>query len=1063
MNQNALEHLGLPPEQFAHITGRQRTRLIDFLLRWEQYEAALACLESVLASDPERVGLLDAKTKALLGLDEVDAALEVAQARNRMSSSLSSQALLARVHLARGDVPAALNIAHHLTAERPDRITAWDLLAAAHLAASDLDAAHSALHHLSQLWPHSRTYLLGMLAFYQAQGDYVTASGYAVRLQRTVAEGESLPATTLRRLRDYFRDSGEINRAEEMEAELHALGQDEHGELDAVLAGVLKTPKDRRTRPTDRSVSTAPVAIEDLSEPLPQPEAIPVSDRERQRVEEAVRRFFGFKDLLPGQAETMAAVLRRQDVLTILPTGGGKSLCYQVPALLDDTGTTLVISPLIALMKDQVDSLPPLARQRATTVTSLLEGDELNRRVRNVAAGRYRLVYAAPERLRQPPFLHALRRCGVNRLVIDEAHCVSVWGHDFRPDYLTISQARRALGDPPLLAMTATAPPRVRRDILQRLGRQEGETERMSTGQASEMAVVAAEVHRPNLFLAAVRAQNADDKLRHLLSLCEAATGSGIIYAGTRARCEQIAALLRGRGISTAYYHAGMDDRAAVQDAFMSGQVQVVVATIAFGMGIDKADIRFIIHLQLPSSLEAYYQEVGRAGRDGLPAHCVLIYSTSDRATLTRRAKQDALSTEFLRRVYAAVKGRLGDTSPGRVAMDDLMRDIEAPETSVRVALSTLEQAGLLRRHQDVARTAVVRLMEAQRDQPREGEDPAWSAFISAARLKPRQPLPLDLIDVARKAGQDPITIEERVLAWADAGQLGYRPAGRDLLLELLPPRADATARVEALIDRYATIQVQRVDEIAAYAATHRCRHGHINTYLSGRPMAACRSCDNCQPDSSLIKSAATFRLPSDADQLLAILRCVADAPWSWGSVSLRNILRGSSRAPEKGRPSPEWVALAYRSEAAVDELLDRLVAADLLRRRPLDHGGVVLDLTPSGRTALKNPTRLPSLATRPPTSADAPIEPKQDTKQIGPVDETLFQRLRTWRREVARAAGVPPFVVAHDTVLQRIAAARPKNEAELAEIKGIGPRKLSQYGPAILALVNREDEPASG
>jgi ATP-dependent DNA helicase RecQ len=1055
MNENALEFLNLSPEQSAQITGRRRTRLINFLLRWEQYEAALACLERMLASDPERVGLLDAKTRALLGLGQVDESLDVSRARNRISSSLSSQVLLARVHLARGEVQPALTIALRLTTETPDSITAWDLLAAVRLAGNDLDGAHSALHHLSQLQPHGRSYLLGMLALYCAQGDYVTASGYAARLQRTAAEGESLPAMTLRRLMDYYRDSGEINRAEEMEAALKALYHNKLGALDEILAEALMTPRRRPPGPRLIAPPAASAIIEDLSEPLPKADTLPVSDRERRCVEEAVRKFFGFKDLLPGQAETMAAVLRGQDVLTILPTGGGKSLCYQIPALLDDAGTTLVISPLIALMKDQVDSLPPLARQRATTINSLMAGDELNRRMRAVAAGRFRLVYAAPERLRQPPFLHALRRCGVNRLVIDEAHCVSVWGHDFRPDYLTISRARRALGNPPLLAMTATAPPRVRRDILQRLGRREGEKEGRATGHAGEMAVVAAEVHRPNLFLAAVRAQDADDKLRHLLSLLEAATGSGIVYAGTRARCEEIAGLLRGRGISATHYHAGMDDRAAVQDTFMSGQVQVVVATIAFGMGIDKADIRFIIHLQLPASLEAYYQEVGRAGRDGLPAQCVLIYSTSDRATLTRRAKRDALSSEFLRRVYAAVKGRLEETSLGRVAMDDLVREVRASDTSVRVALSTLAQAGLLRRHQDVVRTAVVCLRDAQQGLSKGREDAAWAAFVSAARLKSRQPLPIDLIDAARRAGLDPISIEERVLAWGDAGRLDYRPAGRDLLLEILPPHPDTAARVEALIDRYATIQAQRVDEIAAYAATGRCRHGHISTYLSGRPLSACRSCDNCRPDSSPVKSAASFKLPSDVDQLLAVLRCVATAPWSWGPASLTYILRGSARAPEKGRASAEWGVLAFRSRTAVERLLDRLVVADLLRRRQLEHGGVVLDLTPAGRAALQDPARLSSLPAAPPTSPDAKAEPEQNAREIGPVDEALFQRLRTWRREVARAAGVAPFVVAHDAVLKCIAAARPKNEAELAGIKGMGPRKLAQYGPAILDVVN--------
>jgi ATP-dependent DNA helicase RecQ len=949
-------------------------------------------------------------------------------------------------------------LADDLIVEHPDGILAWGLLGEVHLARDDLEAAAAAYRHMGERGPHRRAYLLAMLALHQAQDDYVTASGYAARLQRTVEEGESLPATTLRRLRDYYRVSGETNRADDVQAALRTLY---NNELSALQAAFVDEPKIVTRRPSRPMPAAETERITPLPEPLPIEQTAPVSDQERQRLEQATQEFFGYQSLLPGQAETMITALRNQDVLTVLPTGGGKSLCYQLLALLEKEGTTLVISPLIALMKDQVDSLPNQVRRRATTINSSLEGRELYHRMQGVTAGRYRLVYAAPERLRQTPFLHALRRAGVKRLVIDEAHCISVWGHDFRPDYLRIAQAREELGNPPVLAMTATAPPRVRRDILHRLGGTRAKADSETLEHPHKMALVATDTYRPNLYLAAVRAQNADDKLRHLLALVASERGSGIIYAGTRDRCERIAALLRDRGISAGHYHAGIGDRnarAAAQDSFMSGQVRVMVATIAFGMGIDRADIRFIIHLQLPPSLEAYYQEVGRAGRDGLPAHCVLIYSTSDRATLTRRAKRDALTAHFLRNVYRAVNYRLGDAKLGRVATGDLMRDLKTEDTAVRVAICTLEEAGLLRRHHDLPRTAVVRVIDGRAGEAPDQPDAAYSDFISAARLRPGQPLPIDLIAVAQNAGLDPTTIESALLKWVDAGWLEYRPAGRELLLELLPPPSDACARVEALIDRYATIQKQRVDEIATYAATRRCRHGHISAYLSGQPIHQCPSCDNCQTDTSPIKrTVPALDLPNEEEQLQTILRCVANSPGGWGRANLTYILRGSQRAWEHTRKSPQWAALAFRSRTAVENMIDRLIAADLLRARELDHGGIVLNITAAGHAAIRDASWLQPLVAD--SSAEPSITPTGNETN-NPMDEDLFERLRGWRKETSQAAGVPPYVVAHDSLLRRIATACPQDEVQLAELKGIGPKKLAQYGAAILAITREKHQP---
>jgi hypothetical protein len=407
------------------------------------------------------------------------------------------------------------------------------------------------------------------------------------------------------------------------------------------------------------------------------------------------------------------------------------------------------------------------------------------------------------------------------------------------------------------------------------------------------------------------------------------------------------------------------------------------------------------------------------------------------------------------------VKHRLGDRALGRVAIGDLMRDVRGEDTPVRVALSTLEEAGLLRRHRDTPRTAVVRLrdghLKEEAEQARDQARHDWSAFVTAARLRRGQPLPLDPISVAQAAGLDPVGIETSLLTWVEAGWIDYRPAGRELLLELIPPPADATSRVEALIDRYATIQVQRVDEIATYGATRRCRHGHISAYLGGKPLDACQACDNCQPDASpVVKSGAALDLPDEREQLQTILRCVSNASGGWGRANLMYILRGSERASQRGKESPEWSALGYRSRAAVEELTERLIGAGFLRARQLGHGGVTLELAPSGRAAIKDPIRLQPLVSKPrPSSAGE--KPQRDDDADASVDEALLEQLVTWQRKTAKAAKLPPHFVAHYSLLRRIAAIKPHDESELARIKGMGPKKLEQYSAAILALVRGE------
>ena len=435
-------------------------------------------------------------------------------------------------------------------------------------------------------------------------------------------------------------------------------------------------------------------------------------------VQRSLRRTFGLDHLRFGQREVIEAVLDGRDTLAVMPTGAGKSLCYQLPALHLE-GVTIVVSPLIALMKDQVDKLRELGLE-AVEINSTITGRKEAAAIEQIEGEESEFVFTTPERLTDPEFLERFRAGTIDFVVVDEAHCISQWGHDFRPSYLALREALRALGDPPLLALTATATDEVIEDIRRQLGRPDMEV--MKTGIA-----------RPNLAFEVRHVSGDEEKEAALLDTLRAVAGTAIVYTATIRHVAQVTAMLEGEGLKVLPYHGRLaaGRRKEAQERFMAGELSAIVATNAFGLGIDKPDIRAVVHYDMPGSLESYYQEAGRAGRDGEPASCLLLYDPKDRRTQLFFLGGKYPSLDEVRTVVAALRPTLdGDGPMSLEAVREAARGVGRDR--IRVILALLKESRIARERRG---TRFVLLREAAETELVElaGE---WKARAEADRDK---------------------------------------------------------------------------------------------------------------------------------------------------------------------------------------------------------------------------------------------------------------------------------------------------------------------------------------
>lgn len=556
---------------------------------------------------------------------------------------------------------------------------------------------------------------------------------------------------------------------------------------------------------------------------------------------EILRHYWHFADFRGGQAEVIESVLAERNVLGVLPTGAGKSAIYQTVAMLLG-GTTIVVSPLISLMLDQINSLDERGIP-AAYINSSLSKSQTEERLVALESGRLKLLYITPERFDSAEFRGRIAQCHVPLLVVDEAHCVSEWGHDFRPAYTRIGTQLDALANPPVLALTATATPEVRADILQQL-------------RMPDADVLVAGFDRPNLTWSVEYAPGDGDKIARISDLLEGIEGSAIIYASTRNATVEVAESLQTMGVDARAYHGQMPDaaRMAVQKWFMEEGARIVVATSAFGMGVDKQNIRLVCHHAFPPTMESYYQEAGRAGRDGNPASCVLLYDPADRSTHEFLLGQTHPPRELIERTYDALQAQADDESriPGSMAAFARAAGFRGAEVSqASSAIRTLAQAGITRHIRSGRETVFVRLtvdaeavgqhLAGQRD--RLAFMRALWVGVGGAALQRGAPLhdqDMEALPGGRKEARKIL----QNLAKKGILDVQFEESGTILLkpwlnsLDLPLDWAELKMRRERGLDRLAAVE--------AYATAPGCRRSHLLNYFGERAGERCDGCDNC-------------------------------------------------------------------------------------------------------------------------------------------------------------------------------------------------------------------------
>ena len=558
---------------------------------------------------------------------------------------------------------------------------------------------------------------------------------------------------------------------------------------------------------------------------------------------EVLEKYWGYTSFRNMQKEIVDAALSGKDVLAILPTGGGKSVCFQVPAMMKP-GMALVITPLIALMKDQVQNLNDRGI-KALAVYMGMSRREIELALNNAVYGDFKFLYISPERLSTAAFREFLKDMDISYIVVDEAHCISQWGYDFRPDYLKIADIRN-ICDAPVMALTATATPQVAQDIMEKLG-------------FREKLLLKSGFERPNL---SYIVRNREDKQGQLLNICRSVPGTGIIYVRNRKKCEEIASFLKNSGESVSFYHAGLSHaaRTSRQEDWKSGKIRVMVCTNAFGMGIDKPDVRFVIHYELPDCPEAYFQEAGRAGRDGKRSYAVLLWNNTDLRKLKQLSSVSFPDIEYIEDIYHKVHIFFGipyDTGAGRELKFDIMefcRKFRLNASSAYNALKYIEREGHWIFLEDTDIPTRIQIIPS-REELYDADIPGKQQLILETLMRTytglfSYPVRIDEEYIAEKTGTAVPELRQLFYCLSLEHLVRYIPADHSSVIYLKENRLrPKNVRLSPeRLERLKTSWTERTDAMIRYAGeTDMCRSRFLLKYFGQEESNDCGTCDVCR------------------------------------------------------------------------------------------------------------------------------------------------------------------------------------------------------------------------